>query len=254
VQKILGHERLATTAIYLNFTDVHIQDEFEPKWWGPQPPSCPANWTEERCFLRGCYRNPKTAKRRKLAAQDVGVEILGGAAVTRTWASGKMAFRRIPFDSEWLRHHALLTFRPDGRRHHAAVTLQDLFGHPEARDFVARISALVPDATDAFARRDAIGLANPMRQCVCQFDARSQGRFLSPDVRQLTDCLGRLLSDRHLVTKPAGAGAASCALVLVADPNALRVAQHLARSEGWVAEPASIAARGLARRRTTRRV
>ena len=32
VQKILGHDRLATTAIYLNFTDVHIQDEFERKW------------------------------------------------------------------------------------------------------------------------------------------------------------------------------------------------------------------------------
>jgi integrase/recombinase XerD len=32
VQKILGHENLQTTAIYLNFTDVHIQDEFERKW------------------------------------------------------------------------------------------------------------------------------------------------------------------------------------------------------------------------------
>jgi integrase len=32
VQKILGHDRLAMTAIYLNFTDVHIQDEFERKW------------------------------------------------------------------------------------------------------------------------------------------------------------------------------------------------------------------------------
>ncbi len=32
VQKILGHDRLQTTAIYLNFTDVHIQDEFERKW------------------------------------------------------------------------------------------------------------------------------------------------------------------------------------------------------------------------------
>ena len=32
VQKILGHDRLATTAIYLNFTDVPIQDEFERKW------------------------------------------------------------------------------------------------------------------------------------------------------------------------------------------------------------------------------
>ena len=32
VQKILGHERLATKAIYLNFTDVHIQEEFERKW------------------------------------------------------------------------------------------------------------------------------------------------------------------------------------------------------------------------------
>ena len=32
VQKILGHDRLATTAIYLNFTDVHIQEEFERKW------------------------------------------------------------------------------------------------------------------------------------------------------------------------------------------------------------------------------
>jgi integrase/recombinase XerD len=32
VQKILGHDRLQTTAVYLNFTDVHIQDEFERKW------------------------------------------------------------------------------------------------------------------------------------------------------------------------------------------------------------------------------
>ncbi len=30
--KILGHDSLQTTAIYLNFTDVHIQDEFERKW------------------------------------------------------------------------------------------------------------------------------------------------------------------------------------------------------------------------------
>ena len=32
VQKILGHNSLQTMAIYLNFTDVHIQDEFERKW------------------------------------------------------------------------------------------------------------------------------------------------------------------------------------------------------------------------------
>jgi integrase/recombinase XerD len=32
VRKILGHDRLATTAIYFNFTDVYIQDEFERKW------------------------------------------------------------------------------------------------------------------------------------------------------------------------------------------------------------------------------
>jgi integrase/recombinase XerD len=32
VRKILGHDSLQSTAIYLNFTDVHIQDEFERKW------------------------------------------------------------------------------------------------------------------------------------------------------------------------------------------------------------------------------
>ena len=32
VQKILGHDRFQTTAIYLNFTDPHIQKEFERKW------------------------------------------------------------------------------------------------------------------------------------------------------------------------------------------------------------------------------
>jgi integrase/recombinase XerD len=32
VQKALGHERLSTTAIYLNLTDQHIQEEFEKKW------------------------------------------------------------------------------------------------------------------------------------------------------------------------------------------------------------------------------
>jgi integrase/recombinase XerD len=32
VQRILGHDPPATTAIDLNFTDAHIQDEFERKW------------------------------------------------------------------------------------------------------------------------------------------------------------------------------------------------------------------------------
>jgi len=32
LQKILGHDRLATTAIYLNFTDEHVVEEFMKKW------------------------------------------------------------------------------------------------------------------------------------------------------------------------------------------------------------------------------
>jgi integrase/recombinase XerD len=32
VQKILGHDRLGTTAIYLNLTDQHVVEEFEAKW------------------------------------------------------------------------------------------------------------------------------------------------------------------------------------------------------------------------------
>jgi integrase/recombinase XerD len=32
VQKILGHDRLTTTSIYLNFTDEHVVDEFIRKW------------------------------------------------------------------------------------------------------------------------------------------------------------------------------------------------------------------------------
>jgi integrase/recombinase XerD len=32
VQKILGHERLTTTAIYLNLTEGHVLEEFEAKW------------------------------------------------------------------------------------------------------------------------------------------------------------------------------------------------------------------------------
>ena len=32
VQKILGHDRLTTTAIYLNLTDGHILEEYERKW------------------------------------------------------------------------------------------------------------------------------------------------------------------------------------------------------------------------------
>jgi len=32
VQKILGHDRLETTAIYLNLTDAHVVEEFEQKW------------------------------------------------------------------------------------------------------------------------------------------------------------------------------------------------------------------------------
>ena len=32
VKKILGHDRLSTTEIYLNLTDRHIQEEYEQKW------------------------------------------------------------------------------------------------------------------------------------------------------------------------------------------------------------------------------
>ena len=32
IQKVLGHDRLETTSIYLNFTDEHIVDEFTRKW------------------------------------------------------------------------------------------------------------------------------------------------------------------------------------------------------------------------------
>lgn len=32
IQKALGHDRLETTAIYLNFTDVHVIEEFSNKW------------------------------------------------------------------------------------------------------------------------------------------------------------------------------------------------------------------------------
>ena len=32
IQKILGHDRLSTTAIYLNLTDEHVVSEYEAKW------------------------------------------------------------------------------------------------------------------------------------------------------------------------------------------------------------------------------
>ena len=32
VQKILGHDRLTTTALYLNLNDGHVLEEFEAKW------------------------------------------------------------------------------------------------------------------------------------------------------------------------------------------------------------------------------
>ena len=32
LKKLLGHDRLSTTEIYLNLTDTHIQEEYEAKW------------------------------------------------------------------------------------------------------------------------------------------------------------------------------------------------------------------------------
>ncbi len=32
LQKILGHDRLSTTAIYLNLTEQHVTEEFHAKW------------------------------------------------------------------------------------------------------------------------------------------------------------------------------------------------------------------------------
>ena len=32
LQKLLGHERLGTTALYRNLTDLHLVDEYAQKW------------------------------------------------------------------------------------------------------------------------------------------------------------------------------------------------------------------------------
>src|SRR4051794_3275660 len=32
LKKVLGHDRLSTTEIYLNLTDRHLQEEYEQKW------------------------------------------------------------------------------------------------------------------------------------------------------------------------------------------------------------------------------
>jgi len=32
IQRILGHERLGTTALYLNLTDLHVVEEYAQKW------------------------------------------------------------------------------------------------------------------------------------------------------------------------------------------------------------------------------
>jgi integrase/recombinase XerD len=32
IQKILGHDRLGTTAIYRNLTDAHVVEEYAQKW------------------------------------------------------------------------------------------------------------------------------------------------------------------------------------------------------------------------------
>ena len=32
VQKILGHDKLSTTAIYLNLTNTHVLEEYSQKW------------------------------------------------------------------------------------------------------------------------------------------------------------------------------------------------------------------------------
>ena len=32
LHKMLGHDRLGTTALYLNLSDVHVVDEYTQKW------------------------------------------------------------------------------------------------------------------------------------------------------------------------------------------------------------------------------
>jgi integrase/recombinase XerD len=32
IEEILGHERLGTTALYLNLTDLHVVEEYAQKW------------------------------------------------------------------------------------------------------------------------------------------------------------------------------------------------------------------------------
>jgi integrase/recombinase XerD len=32
IQRIVGHERLGTTALYRNLTDMHVVDEYTQKW------------------------------------------------------------------------------------------------------------------------------------------------------------------------------------------------------------------------------
>jgi galactokinase/mevalonate kinase-like predicted kinase len=178
-----------------------------------------------------------------IAAQDVAAIAYGGAQEIHTSASGAVGHRRIACNAEWLRDHVIFAYNPSGQRHDAPGLLEALFAHPQARGYVARISALALEASDALQRCDLGRLARAIRPYVTTFSAWAGGRLVNDETARITAGLGDAL-DRNgrglLAWKFLGAGAASSLIALVGDGSHQAASDHL-EGEGWVVVPVRLA-------------
>lgn len=177
---------------------------------------------------------------RRIAAQDVVTELVGGAVLVDTLPGrgAEVSWRGVQCDREAVAKHMVFAHRREGSRHRAGDLLQVLFAHPMAREYVRELSQCAEAAAKALAKGAFADLARVVTVGRGHFDQWSDGAFTN-GLRTIGDRLDARFKGR-IGWKPAGAGACLSIIVIV-EPSAVRddVLAFLAE-DGWTAEPVRV--------------
>jgi hypothetical protein len=177
---------------------------------------------------------------RLVGGQDVCTIVTGRVCRTLTYASGAVVGEPVSHDPEFIRSHVLLAIDPHGERHDIPTALAKLFGHPQRREFVKRISDLAELAAASCAASELVGLARAMNRYRVLKDQWSGHRFVRREVRQMAHALARSLGRGGLLAwKPPGGGSASSLILLVGEAHGDKAIRFLT-SQGWIAERAVV--------------
>lgn len=177
---------------------------------------------------------------RRIAAQDVVTELVGGAVLVDTLpGSGvEVSWRVVKCDREVVARNMVFAHRREGPRHRAGDLLGALFGHRLAGKYVRELSECSEAAATALAKGAFADLAQVVAEGRGHFDQWSGGAFTS-GVRPIGDQLDARFGAR-IGWKPAGAGACPSLIVVMESSEVRADVLAFFAGEGWVAEPVRV--------------